>query len=242
MVKLRSSIAIALSVGGAVLIGACGSTEQETVTVSQTSAPTPPPPSPAAQAKEAVRTYYQSVNSGNYGAAWQEFSPSLQADNDGFASWRSGYADTADTKLTSLSTESRSRHHVVEEISLVAHAIDACGDRVEQTYSGSWALDQIAGRFVATALDVSQTGGSELITDPSQCQIETQPPPPPPPPTTGAADCDPNYSGACLDPNSYDYDCEGGSGNGPDYTGPVEVVGEDHYGLDADGDGYACES
>ena len=55
-----------------------------------------------------------------------------------------------------------------------------------------------------------------------------------------SSSCDPNYTG-CLDPNSVDYDCAGGSGNGPDYTGPVEVIGVDHYGLDADGDGYACE-
>src|SRR5689334_1862492 len=27
-----------------------------------------------------------------------------------------------------------------------------------------------------------------------------------------ASECDPNYSGACLDPSAYDYDCEGGSG------------------------------
>ena len=55
------------------------------------------------------------------------------------------------------------------------------------------------------------------------------------------SNCDPNYSGACLNPASYDYDCAGGSGNGPDYTGTVTVVGEDHYGLDADGDGVGCE-
>jgi hypothetical protein len=53
--------------------------------------------------------------------------------------------------------------------------------------------------------------------------------------------CDPNYEGASLDPNASDYDCEGGSGNGPDYTGEVTVVGEDHFGLDADGDGIGCE-
>ena len=58
----------------------------------------------------------------------------------------------------------------------------------------------------------------------------------------GARDCDPNYEGQCLDPNSPDYDCQGGSGNGPDYTGPVTVVGDDHFGLDRDGDGSACES
>jgi hypothetical protein len=53
--------------------------------------------------------------------------------------------------------------------------------------------------------------------------------------------CDPNYNGACLDPSAPDYDCAGGSGDGPEYTGPVAVVGEDHYGLDSDSDGYACE-
>jgi hypothetical protein len=56
-----------------------------------------------------------------------------------------------------------------------------------------------------------------------------------------ASECDPNYSGPCLDPYASDYDCEGGSGNGPEYTGMVTVVGEDHYGLDADSDGSGCE-
>ncbi len=57
-----------------------------------------------------------------------------------------------------------------------------------------------------------------------------------------ATSCDPNYSGACLDPSASDYDCEGGSGNGPYYTGTVTVVGADPYGLDADGDGIGCEA
>jgi hypothetical protein len=58
----------------------------------------------------------------------------------------------------------------------------------------------------------------------------------------GGGHCDPNYSGQCLDPNAADYDCAGGSGNGPRYvTGPVQVVGDDHYGLDGDGDGVGCE-
>jgi hypothetical protein len=56
-----------------------------------------------------------------------------------------------------------------------------------------------------------------------------------------SSECDPNYSGACLDPYASDYDCEGGSGNGPEYTGTVTVVGEDHYGLDSDSDGVGCE-
>jgi len=54
--------------------------------------------------------------------------------------------------------------------------------------------------------------------------------------------CDPNYEGACLNPDSPDYDCAGGSGDGPDYTGPVRSVGSDPFDLDRDGDGLACES
>lgn len=55
-----------------------------------------------------------------------------------------------------------------------------------------------------------------------------------------AAECDPNYSG-CLDPYASDYDCSNGSGDGPLYTGTVEVFGVDHYGLDDDGDGIGCD-
>jgi hypothetical protein len=58
----------------------------------------------------------------------------------------------------------------------------------------------------------------------------------------GSEDCDPNYEGACLDPNALDYDCDGGSGDGPEYTGTVTVVGDDHFGLDRDGDGVGCQS
>jgi hypothetical protein len=54
--------------------------------------------------------------------------------------------------------------------------------------------------------------------------------------------CDPNYKGRCLKPHVSDYDCAGGSGNGPYYvSGPFRVVGTDHYRLDADHDGIACE-
>ena len=60
-------------------------------------------------------------------------------------------------------------------------------------------------------------------------------------PITSTQRCHPSYKGACLDPNASDYDCAGGKGNGPKYTGPVRVVGPDDFGLDPDGDGYACE-
>ena len=57
----------------------------------------------------------------------------------------------------------------------------------------------------------------------------------------GDAECHPSYEGDCLDPDASDYDCDGGEGNGPKYAGPVTVVGYDEFGLDRDGDGFACE-
>jgi hypothetical protein len=62
-----------------------------------------------------------------------------------------------------------------------------------------------------------------------------------PSPEPEESNCDPSYEGACLDPSISDYDCEGGSGDGPEYTGEVVVVGEDHFGLDSDSDGVGCE-
>lgn len=67
-------------------------------------------------------------------------------------------------------------------------------------------------------------------------------PPPPPPPTAVPGNCHPSYQGACLLIGAGDYDCAGGSGNGPNYVnGPITVVGYDEFGLDGDRDGVGCE-
>ncbi|GAA1958574.1 G5 domain-containing protein [Microbacterium deminutum] len=92
----------------------------------------------------------------------------------------------------------------------------------------------------------------ELISDEVTAQPITQvttvgtyvapPPPPPAPPAQQPSGCDPNYADACV-PVASDVDCAGGSGNGPAYfDGVARVVGSDIYGLDRDGDGYACET
>ncbi|HEX2090728.1 MAG TPA: PASTA domain-containing protein [Actinomycetota bacterium] len=59
--------------------------------------------------------------------------------------------------------------------------------------------------------------------------------------TSSSPSCHASYKGACLKPDASDYDCAGGSGNGPEYTGRVQVVGSDPFGLDSDGDGWGCE-
>jgi flagellar hook assembly protein FlgD len=58
------------------------------------------------------------------------------------------------------------------------------------------------------------------------------------------SNCTPGYSPCLVDHGGEDYDCAGGSGNGPYYTEPgvvYTVTGLDPYGLDANGNGLGCE-
>jgi endonuclease YncB( thermonuclease family) len=64
---------------------------------------------------------------------------------------------------------------------------------------------------------------------------------PPTQPPAQTNNCHPSYEGACLLIGAGDYDCAGGGGNGPNYTGKVRVVGYDEFRLDRDGDGWGCE-
>jgi len=72
------------------------------------------------------------------------------------------------------------------------------------------------------------------------------PPTPTPIPPTPTANCEPSYPEVCIPIGSADYDCAGGSGNGPNYIqGPIrvrwDVPNPDPYGLDRDRDGWGCE-
>ncbi|MFA6587560.1 MAG: hypothetical protein WCT08_00655 [Patescibacteria group bacterium] len=58
--------------------------------------------------------------------------------------------------------------------------------------------------------------------------------------SSSTSDCHPSYS-ECLKADASDYDCAGGSGNGPFYTGRVKVTGPDEFDLDRDNDGWGCE-
>jgi hypothetical protein len=102
---------------------------------------------------------------------------------------------------------------------------------------------------VGTIISQTPTAGTFMRGAAKFTVVVAKAPPAPPTSSPGSSgssapsNCHPSYSGACLDPSAEDYDCAGGSGNGPYYVeGPVYVSGSDPYGLDSDGDGVACES
>ncbi len=65
---------------------------------------------------------------------------------------------------------------------------------------------------------------------------------PAPPPPVQSGNCNPSYPDVCLQDGIGDYDCAGGSGNGPNYVrGPFRVIPPDSFGLDRDKDGIGCE-
>jgi hypothetical protein len=101
----------------------------------------------------------------------------------------------------------------------------------------------------AGALVLSDTTVSLVVakTPPAPPPPSTVPPPPstvpPPPPPAPEQNCDPSYPDVCLDPTVDDYDCAGGSGNGPEYVeGPIRVLPPDPFDLDREGDGWGCQN
>ena len=97
----------------------------------------------------------------------------------------------------------------------------------------------------ARNIDTSSISGAVVTvksTCPSWLITLREAPEPTPKPQARGGNCHPSYTGECLRPGASDYDCAGGSGNGPYYVyGTVRVVGPDVFGLDSDHDGLGCE-
>jgi PASTA domain len=106
-------------------------------------------------------------------------------------------------------------------------------------------------RYAAgTVIFQSSKAGAEVRPGARIVLVIAKTPPLPPttarvPPTTAAPrNCDPAYPDVCLHQGIGDYDCAGGSGNGPNYVeGPIRVLPPDPFDLDGnDNDGIGCES
>jgi hypothetical protein len=120
----------------------------------------------------------------------------------------------------------------------------ACSSDEEQPAPSQTASATL--RAAATEAPVTESAAPTPTASPAPTPDPTPEPTPPTQPPVQvtqppAQNCHPSYQGACLDPNASDYDCAGGSGNGPYYTGRVIVVGPDVFDLDRDGDGIGCD-
>ncbi|MEV0250662.1 hypothetical protein AB0H76_28985 [Nocardia sp. NPDC050712] len=82
-------------------------------------------------------------------------------------------------------------------------------------------------RFAALLGSSAVVAAGLILATPAQSMAQPQ------------SNCHASYT-PCV-PITSDVDCKGGGGNGPVYTGRVQVIGPDEYGLDKDGDGIACE-
>jgi resuscitation-promoting factor RpfB len=96
---------------------------------------------------------------------------------------------------------------------------------------------EVSSRPRDTVISQSPAGGTEARSGRQVTLVVAKPAPPNN--LTSEGSCTSGYS-PCLPPAS-DYDCIGGGGDGPAYTGRVTVTGSDPYGLDSDNNGVGCE-
>jgi hypothetical protein len=94
-----------------------------------------------------------------------------------------------------------------------------------------------------TVISQSRTPGTSVTPGAVVTLVIAKAPPPTTPPSTAPSrNCDPAYPDACLHDGIGDYDCKGGTGNGPNYVeGPITVLPPDPFDLDSNGDGVGCE-
>ncbi len=107
-----------------------------------------------------------------------------------------------------------------------------------------WTISYKSTRRVPSGTVISQSLQAGMGVFPSTAigLVVAKAPLPPPATTAPPRNCDPSYPGVCLHDGIGDYDCAGGSGNGPNYVdGPIRVLPPDPFGLDRDGDGLGCE-
>jgi endonuclease YncB( thermonuclease family) len=188
-----------------------------------------------------MRRYYSSISRRRFLTAWRMLGTGLRRKFGPYRQWRAGYRRSLGTSVLSARVRLSGGRAVVT-VSLRARDRDACSGRaVRQYFRGRWLLAPRRDSWVAVRVRLRKTGGGRVRLSTSDCRPQRpSAPPPPPPPQRPPRNCQ-GYD-PCLPPGA-DVDCADGSGNGPRYVeGPVDVRGDDPYGLDNDGDGVGCES
>ncbi|MDJ0457089.1 hypothetical protein PUN71_007765 [Arthrobacter sp. NQ7] len=168
----------------------------------------------------------------------------------------STYICTKDESGRLVWLEAAESRRVTEKLAAAAAAAKAAADKAaedkaaaDKAAADKAAADKAAADAAAAAeaaarqaAEVRAAQEAAAAQAAAEAAAKAAAPPAPVAPAVPATNpgCDPNYSG-CV-PIASDVDCAGGSGNGPAYvSGPVQVIGRDIYGLDADHDGVGCE-
>jgi flagellar hook assembly protein FlgD len=152
-----------------------------------------------------------------------------------------GYRDTATISFTT-NTGSRDSVHIRNRQGRIIRIVDLGVLQGHESHSWAWngqtAAGQVAspGRYQMQV--VSAYYGQRAASPWRSVTIKRQKAA-----TSAPANCTPGYSPCLPYHGGADYDCAGGSGNGPYYTngGVYTVTGPDIYGLDANGNGLGCE-
>jgi endonuclease YncB( thermonuclease family) len=185
-------------------------------------------------ARDFVGRYYRRLSNNQFRAAWRMLGgPVKRQLGYGYRTWRSSYRGSLSVSPRTVSSRV-SGGRLIVSVRLRSRDRDVCSRHaVAQRFRGEVVLTPRDGSFAVSKFRIHKTAGKKPRLSKSEC------PPPPGPPNTDTSIDGQGYS-PCLE-SGPDVDCEGGSGNGPRYTGPVTVTGSDPYGLDSDGDGYGCE-
>jgi TolA-binding protein len=147
-----------------------------------------------------------------------------------------GAPTTSDEAIgSSLSSTSESR-----DAKRLEHQRERMEARVEARYERRQAQAEARRQVRIEARRLARLERQRELRSQRRAEAAAAAAPAPAPVAAAAPNCTDGYS-PCLAPAS-DYDCAGGSGDGPKYTGYVTVTGSDPYGLDSDGDGSGCES
>jgi hypothetical protein len=158
---------------------------------------------------------------------------------------------TVATTLVATSTAPPTTIEKVTVPRLVGLRLARAKDSLADRGLGATVTYKSTARYAAgTVISQSRKAGASVLPDTTVTLVVARAPPPPPstappapPPTAPPRNCHPSYEGECLKVGIGDYDCAGGSGNGPNYVqGTVRVVGPDEFDLDRDGDGRGCET
>jgi hypothetical protein len=158
------------------------------------------------------------------------------------------------TVATTLATTSTAPPTTIEKVAvprLVGLRLgDAKGSLADRGLTAKVTYRSTTRYPAGTVISQARSAGSDVLPDTAISLVVAKAPPPPPstaPPaprsTAPPQNCHSSYEGECLKVGIGDYDCAGGSGNGPNYVqGTVRVVGPDEFDLDRDGDGWGCEA